>query len=164
MNLHTLIQDIYTPAGIITSDITCEAESKDYYACRFKLMEHRVIFRVAKTTPAKIGQFVTLWKRSQKGAAIAPFAGDDPVDFVIVHTADAGHLGQFIFNRDTLIEHGIFSSPENPGKRAMRVYPPWHSPVARQAVATQRWQLHYFLHLSADLTVDASRLGQLFQL
>ncbi|MGR3973769.1 MAG: MepB family protein [Candidatus Rhabdochlamydia sp.] len=35
-----------------------EQESKEYGACRLKLDHREIIFRVAKTTPKKVGQIV----------------------------------------------------------------------------------------------------------
>lgn len=34
-------------------------------------------------------------------------------------------LGLFIFPKEALIKHGIFSVKSKGGKRAIRVYPPW---------------------------------------
>jgi hypothetical protein len=48
-----------------------ERESLEYAACSFKLNSMSVKFRVAKITPTKIGQFVTLWKRVSKGGSVA---------------------------------------------------------------------------------------------
>ncbi|MCC7007142.1 MAG: MepB family protein [Ottowia sp.] len=163
MNLNTLIQNIYAPAGMVLSDqVINDAEGHDYRACRFKLGEHRVAFRMAKITPKKIGQFVTLWKRLEQGGSIEPLDIADPIDFVVVHTSEAEHQGQFIFNKSCLIKKGIFSSKESPGKRAFRVYPPWSVPTAKQAINTQAWQRPYFLPFSVDGTTDLNRVTQLF--
>ena len=48
-----------------------EAESVDYGACRAELDGKRLVLRVAKTTPTKTGQFVTIWKRPHPDAEIA---------------------------------------------------------------------------------------------
>lgn len=58
------LHDLYLPAGLqLTRPIVAEAESAEYGACRFALEGHSIVFRVAKITPTKTGQFVTLWKR-----------------------------------------------------------------------------------------------------
>lgn len=157
-----LCRNVYGPAGItLTRSVEPEAESSNDGACRFGLGGHDIVFRAARTTPTKVGQFVTLWKRSTPGGPIAPFDMHDAADFVVVHTANGEHQGQFIFDRRILIEQGIFSTPTTVGKRAIRVYPPWSVPLAKQAVNTQRWQLRYFLVLAKDGTADARRTRQL---
>ena len=148
--LTTAIRERYEPADLVLTDRPRrEAESADYGACRFGLDGHQVAFRVARTTPTKIGQFVTLWKREAPDAEIAPLDAADGVDLVIVSVADPGHRGQFVFDRQALIEHGVFSVDGKGGKRALRVYPPWSKPIAKDAMRTQQWQLRYFLPFDA---------------
>lgn len=148
--LTTAIRERYEPADLVLTDRPRrEAESADYGACRFGLDGHQVAFRVARTTPTKIGQFVTIWKREAPDAEIAPLDAADGVDLVIVSVADAGHRGQFVFDRQGLIEHGVFSVDGKGGKRALRVYPPWSKPIAKDAMRTQQWQLRYFLPFDA---------------
>lgn len=60
-----------------------ESESIAYGAYMFKLNSMNVRFRVAKITPTKIGQFVTLWKRIGNGS-IQPYDIVDSIDFFIV--------------------------------------------------------------------------------
>lgn len=62
---------IYDPCQFECSDLMLETESLEYAACSFKLNSMSVKFRVAKITPTKIGQFVTLWKRVSKGGSVA---------------------------------------------------------------------------------------------
>lgn len=103
------IKNGYQPAGFKITEPKCEAESPEYKACRLGLNGYSIVFRVAKTTPNKIGQFVTLWKRPNPESEIKPFDKDDNIDFVIINTSDAIHSGQFIFNRETLIAKNIMS-------------------------------------------------------
>jgi hypothetical protein len=154
---------MYESAGMtLTEPVVHEMESADYGACRFGMDAKSVVFRVAKTTPTKIGQFVTLWKRPQPNGAIAPIDANDPIDFVVVHTANAERCGQFVFDKNVLIKMGILSSQKHPGKRAIRVYPPWSHPVAKEAVKTQSWQIPYFLELSEDGSANLARARKLF--
>lgn len=146
----------------LSSPVLREGESGEYGACRFELDGQAVVFRVAKTTPAKLGLFVTLWKRPLPGDAIAPLAAADQLDFVVVEVAQAGQRGQFVFDKRILIGKGVLSSADHAGKRALRVYPPWTSPVAKDAVRTQQWQLAYFLHLSATGSADPPHTRRLF--
>jgi hypothetical protein len=122
-----------------------EAESAQYGACRADLHGKRLVLRVAKTTPTKIGQFVTVWKRPHPDADIAPLDEADPVDIVIIAASDGARHGFFIFPRSVLIERGVMSRASAGGKRALRVYPPWCAPASAQAQRTQRWQAAWFV-------------------
>lgn len=73
---------------------------------------------------------------------------------------NADHLGQFIFPNGVLFKRGFVSKDEKGGKRAMRVYPPWHITDNRQAKETQAWQLEYFIIIQP--TIDSARVKQLF--
>ncbi|MDZ5633612.1 MepB family protein [Janthinobacterium sp. GMG1] len=124
-----------------------EAESADYGACRAELHGKRLVLRVAKTTPTKIGQFVTVWKRPHPDADIAPLDDADPFDVVIIAVADddGARHGFFVFPRSVLLERGVMSRASQGGKRALRVYPPWCAPESIQAQRTQRWQSACFV-------------------
>lgn len=162
-DLSDTIRNVYGPAGLTASGAAREAESSEYRACRFRLNNRTVAFRVAKTTPTKIGQFVTLWKRPATGGVIAPLDISDDVAFVVVSVFDATHRGQFVFDRTTLAAKGIISVGGKGGKRAIRVYPPWTKPVARDAVRTQAWQIKHFLPLAGDGTADPELVRKFFR-
>jgi hypothetical protein len=140
---------------------TLEVESKDYGACRFKLNNLEILFRTSKITPTKTGQFVTLWKRIEKGP-IQPFDNTDCIDLFIISTRNKTLFGQFIFPMSILIEKGIISHQGKEGKRAIRVYPPWDVTTSKQAQKTQKWQLDYFLEVKQDQTIDLNRAKLLF--
>ncbi|MGK5037841.1 MepB family protein [Janthinobacterium sp. LB3P118] len=133
-----------------------EAESADYGACRAELHGQRLLLRMAKTTPTKSGQFVTVWKRPHADAEIAPLDEADPVDVVIIAVGDGAQHGFFVFSRAVLLERGVMSRAGSGGKRALRVYPPWCVPESGQAQRTQHWQSACFV--AAD---DQLRLEQL---
>ena len=135
-----------------------EAESADYGACRAELDGKRLVLRVAKTTPTKTGQFVTIWKRPHPDAEIAPLDEADPVDVVIIAVSDGARHGFFIFPRKVLLERGVMSRAGAGGKRALRVYPPWCAPESIQAQRTQRWQAACFVAPG-----DPRRLEQLLE-
>ncbi len=122
-----------------------EAESAEYGACRTDLHGKRLVLRVAKTTPTKTGQFVTVWKRPHPDADIAPLDDADPVDAVIIAVTDGAQHGFFILPRSVLVERGVMSRAGQGGKRALRVYPPWCAPEFVQAQRTQRWQGEWFV-------------------
>ncbi|MGK5040422.1 MepB family protein [Janthinobacterium sp. GB1R12] len=138
-----------------------EAESAEYGACRAELHGKRLVLRMAKTTPTKTGQFVTVWKRPHPGAEIAPLDEADPVDAVVIAVADGDGVrhGFFIFSRAVLIERGVMSRPGAGGKRALRVYPPWCAPESIQAQRTQRWQAQWFVAAGDQRRLD-QMLGQ----
>ena len=133
-----------------------EAESAEYGACRAELHGKRLILRVAKTTPTKIGQFVTVWKRPHPEADIAPLDDADPVDVAIIAVADddCARHGFFIFPRSVLLERGVMSCAGQGGKRALRVYPPWCAPESAQALRTQRWQAVWFVAKGDQESLD----------
>jgi hypothetical protein len=138
-----------------------EQESREYGACRLDLDGVAVVFRVAKTTPTKVGQFVTIWKRPLPSDEIAPLDSRDGVDVLVVSVTDACHHGQFVFDQRALLEYGVMSRDGQGGKRAIRVYPPWSKPVSKDAIRTQRWQLRYFVPLAPQEASAAARLREL---
>lgn len=142
--LHKTNELVFNKLGLKIKSISLEKESADYNACQLLLNEKKALFRTAKITPTKTGQFVTLWKRIPKGP-IAPFAIEDNFDLVIINTETENHFGQFVFPKSILIEKGIFSTASKEGKRAIRVYPPWDKTTSKQAQQTQQWQLKYFM-------------------
>ncbi len=161
--LDLAISTIYKPAGLkITSSPTCEAESEEYGACRFGLNDQAIAFRIAKITPRKNGQFVTLWKRPKPDDEIAPLDITDNINFVVVSVSDGTHQGQFVFNQKILLSKNIMSKLNKGGKRAFRVYPSWTQPESKQALKTQQWQLPYFFLLGKDGTAKYEQVQKLF--
>ncbi|MGW6024782.1 MepB family protein [Streptomyces sp. NPDC055099] len=155
---------VYDPCGFTCSLPVPEVESAEYAAHEFTLDGRPVRFRAAKTTPTKVGQFVTVWKRSKAGP-IAPFDAADPVDLFVVSTREHGHFGQFVFPKDALRVRGVVSEDGAGGKRAFRVYPPWVVTTNRQAGRAQAWQADFFLrlHLPEGGPVDLARAQELYR-
>lgn len=152
---------VYFPSGFTCAPVQPEAESADYGACTLTVNGLRLRFRVAKITPTKTGQFVTLWKRQGTGP-IQPFDLADPVDAVVVSTRSGMHFGQFVFPMKVLAARGVVATRGRGGKRAMRVYPPWDITTSRQAQLTQTWQSDYFLDMSPGRAADLARAKALF--
>ncbi|MBG6111479.1 hypothetical protein H4V97_000996 [Flavobacterium sp. CG_23.5] len=140
-----------------------EAESSEYGACTFELNGLSIKFRTAKITPTKIGQFVTLWKRIEKGP-IQPFDITDSIDRFVISTRKDNRFGQFIFPKSVLCEQGVISTNNKEGKRAIRVYPPWDKTTNKQAQKTQKWQLDFFLEIPSDKPIDMERAKILYGL
>ncbi|MEI8295890.1 MAG: MepB family protein [Alphaproteobacteria bacterium] len=152
---------VYDPCGLKCSQLLMEVESAEYGACAFEVNDLSVRFRIAKITPTKIGQFVTMWKRIDNGP-IQPYDVCDPFDLFVVSTRKNSSSGQFVFPKTALYEHGIISENGKGGKRAMRVYPPWDETINKQAQKTQKWQLLYFLEIPQDKPIDSVRSKMLY--
>ena len=140
-------------------DIVPSVESKDYGACTFTLGYKNIIFRVAKKTPTKVGQFVTFWKRIGSGP-IMPYDCADSFDFFVVSVRSGKNFGQFVFPKHILWEKGVISKERKGGKRAIRVYPPWDTTDNAQAIKTQAWQQNYFFEILP--TLDIITMQRLF--
>ena len=145
------------------TNVQKDAESQEYGACSFELNGKKIIFRVAKITPTKVGQFVTCWKRIGKGS-IMPYDLADSFDFFVVNVQSKDRLGQFVFPKQVLYEKGIISKNGSGGKRAIRVYPAWDITDSAQAKRTQEWQLRYFFEVGEDNKVDKNRVESLYQI
>lgn len=144
---------IYEPCGFKLTDLVVDAESEAYQACDFKLNKLFVKFRKSKITPTKVGQFVTLWKRTKNGS-IAPFDFVDPTDLFIISVKDKSNFGLFFFTKAVLLKHGILSQNKKGGKRALRVYPPWVLTTSHQAKKTQAWQVDHFFMIPSKKPID----------
>ncbi|WP_445721936.1 MepB family protein [Flavobacterium sp.] len=157
--LKRIQEEIYTKCNLQITNFEAEKESKEYGACRFLLNNLNIVYRNAKTTPTKRGQFVTFWKRNNKGP-IEPLHENDLIDFYVVNVQLEDKMGQFVFPKAILIEKGIISTDTKEGKRAFRVYPNWDIANNKQAEKSQKWQLHYFYKIK-PLT-DLKKASELY--
>jgi hypothetical protein len=155
-------KEIYDHCGFDCTAPQAEPESAEYGACQLTISKRKIIFRVAKTTPTKSGQFVTIWKRMENGP-IQPFDISDDFDLMIISTRKDNLLGQFVFPKSVLLTKGIISGNNKDGKRGIRVYPPWEPVTSKQAEKTQAWQLQYFLHIQGDINHNLNRALLLYQ-
>jgi len=144
---------VYDKIGLKLSQLIIEKESVAYEACQFQLNNLNIISRTSKTTPKKIGQFATIWKRSENGP-IEPFTEKDLFDFFVVTVKDGDQLGQFVFPKVELIKRRIISTTDKEGKRAFRVYPDWVIVNSKQAERTQKWQQEFFYSLEVSLNIE----------
>ncbi len=152
---------IYDPCQFQCSNLAIELEGVEYGACLFELNSIHVRFRVAKITPTRIGQFVTLWKRVGKGP-IQPYDMTDKAEIFVITTRKYDHFGQFIFPKAALYKHGIISNNGQGGKLAIRLYPPWDITTNYQAKKTQAWQAQYFLETPTNQPIDFNRVKMLY--
>ncbi|MBU3105808.1 MepB family protein [Clostridium gasigenes] len=138
---------LYKPNNLFINNLKEENQNSDYGAGVFQLNSKSIRFRVAKITPNKIGQFVAFWEKDDKNKN-QPFSYNQSPDLLVINTFKDNHFGQFIFPKEVLIKKGILKTNEQDGKMAIRVYPSWDTPTNKQAIATQKWQLIYFIDIS----------------
>ncbi len=170
--IQQMIDRVCRPAELHVDGMQEEEEGEEYAAHAFSLNHQtKALFRVAKTTPKKIGQFVTLWKRpfpnlpsSAPGNKPAAIHVEDGIEFVVVMVQDKTQQGYFIFNAASLLANGIMARKAERGKTAFRVYPPWSKVEAKDAIKTQRWQVRYFLPVNENGYADPAHVHKLFGL
>uniref|UniRef100_UPI00404A8F85 MepB family protein n=1 Tax=Flavobacterium sp. TaxID=239 RepID=UPI00404A8F85 len=148
--LSMTIENIFEKLNLMVSEFKIDAASSVYDGCEFKLDTRKIIYRTAKTTPKKAGQFVTFWKRNAQGIT-EPFSETDVFDFYVINLQSENQVGQFVFPKSKLIEKGIVSSAKKDGKRGFRVYAIWDKTTSKQAIEAQKWQLNYFFELNEPL-------------
>ncbi|HRE31188.1 MAG TPA: MepB family protein, partial [Candidatus Berkiella sp.] len=163
LELQKAVDLIYRPNGLECSQLQVTPECSEYCGYQFKLNHLSLQFRVAKITPTKIGQFVTLWKRIGNGP-IQPYDASDRIDLFVIFTQKDNKLGQFVFPQSVLLEKDILSQHNQGGKRAIRVYPSWDHPCSKLAQKTQAWQLNHFLEMSNHQVIDHQLIQTLYQL
>ncbi len=158
-SLEKIKSSIYNNCNFKVSNVIIDKESQEYEGCEFLLDEKIIIFRTYKITPKKIGQFVTFWKRNQKGIT-EPFSENDTINYYVINVQFENKTGQFVFPKSVLIENEILSTSKKDGKRGFRVYPIWDKTINKQAVKTQKWQLNYFFEINENL--DFSLVKKLY--
>lgn len=151
---------VYDTCDFEFKNFVVDAESSEYQACSFQFDSFQIIHRLSKITPTKIGQFVTIWKRNDKGIT-TPFDVSDNFDFIVITSRSYKNLGQFVFPKAVLLEKGIISNNNSSGKRGIRVYPPWDIPTSKQAEKTQFWQTKYFYSIN-KATFEVELVKKLF--
>ena len=161
--LELIDKSVFKICGLGLTNVEPEAESQEYFAHNFLLNGQNVKFRKAKITPTKIGQFVTIWKRNEKGIT-EPFDISDKFEFYIIATRQNEKFGLFIFPKTVLNENKVLSDKTRGGKRGIRVYPTWDLTTNKQAQKTQLWQTKYFLDISPDKEIDLEKAKNLLSL
>jgi hypothetical protein len=157
--LHQIKTEVFDTCALKVSDFKTESESKDYNACQFVLNDLKIICRSSKTTPKKNGQFVTFWKRNEKGIT-EPYKETDQIDFYLINATSKNTIGQFFFPKSELINKGILSTKRKNGKRGFRVYPIWDKAQSKQVEKTQQWQLNYFYEINSS--TDFEKVKELY--
>ncbi|MBS9777225.1 MAG: MepB family protein [Gammaproteobacteria bacterium] len=141
--------EIYKKCSFEISNYQTEEESQAYFACQFDLNNKKIICRTAKTTPKKLGQFVTFWKRDKNNITI-PYEENDDFDFLVINVQTDESIGQFVLPKSELSKRGIITTTKE-GKRGFRVYPKSVVVQSKQAKRTQEWQLNFYYQLSDNI-------------
>ena len=80
--------------GFVVSEPLAEVESREYCAHTFEVNGQKAVFRSARTTPKKVGQFVTLWRRTAPDdGPIRPFDASDGLTSLLSVSAAAPRSG-----------------------------------------------------------------------
>ena len=152
---------IFNKCNFTLTNIKIELENSEYGACSFEIDTQKIKFRAAKTTPKKVGQFVTLWKKIKKNPII-PYDASDVIDLFVVSTKNNNNFGQFVFPKSVLVKQNILSIDQKGGKRGFRVYPLWDKPISKQAKQSQKWQLEYFVNTPINGRIDCNHVKLLY--
>ena len=154
---------VFQVCGIELKNVETELESQEYFAHNFELNNQKVKFRMAKITPTKTGQFVSIWKRNQYKIT-EPHNISDEFEFYIIGTKEETKLGVFIFNKTILSENKILTNKNGEGKRGIRIYPTWNLTTNKQAQKTQNWQIKYFIEITDNNQIDINKAKKLLNL
>ncbi|OPA74183.1 mep operon protein MepB [Paenibacillus selenitireducens] len=160
----TYVNEIfYEPNHLTIKTIREEPQNSDYGAGIFQLNSKSVRFRVAKITPTKMGQFVAFWEKDLDHKNQA-FSYENATDLLVIHTFtnNTHDFGQFVFPKEVLVQQNILKTATAKGKMAIRVYPSWDTPTSKQAIATQKWQLPYFVHVNNKNSLQMQELLKLY--
>lgn len=152
IDLYQLKEKFYDRNNLEILNFNPNLGYKSSLASSFVINDFIIEHRVAKITPKKIGQFVSIWKRDAYGKT-APFSINDSLDFLIISLKEKDKMGQFIFPRKILIEEGIIESKDKKGKMGIRVYPPWVKPENNQAIKSQKWQILFFYDFNNEKSI-----------
>lgn len=101
-------REVFLPLGLDCSEVVPDPEAREYAGHTLRLGTKQVVFRVAKTTPTKAGQFVTLWQRSVNGP-IRPFGEAGRYGLFLVAARHDERRGLFIFSAEALEGAGVLS-------------------------------------------------------
>lgn len=160
--LEYINERFYKPNHLAIKNVIEETQNAEYGAGIFRLNSKSIRFRVAKITPTKIGQFVAFWEKDDKNKNGA-FSLEKGMDLLVINAfTDGKRVGQFVFPKEVLVEHNILKTATTKGKMGMRVYPSWDTPTSKQAIATQKWQLPYFVNLEDTNSFVTQKLLELY--
>jgi len=155
-------ENFYKPNHFAIKAIREETQNSDYGAGIFQLNSKSVRFRVAKTTPNKVGQFVSFWEKDAAHKNQA-FSYGKATDLLVINTfTSTNRFGQFIFPKEVRLKQKILKTATTKGMMAIRVYPIWDKPTSKQAIKTQKWQLEYFVEMNNTNNLPHQKLLKLY--
>lgn len=155
---------VYEANQLPIKAIEQEKQNFKYSAGTFTICPTTIRFRVANTTPTKVGQFVAFWEKDENNNN-QPYCYEDAPDLLVINTFEQDNkFGQFIFPKEILLQQNILSSSSTKGRMAMRVYPSWDHPTSHQAKETQKWQSTYFIDMSSSDTLPKNRITEMYAL
>lgn len=99
-----ITEKLYEPNQLIVTSVQEEPQNAKYGAGIFKIDSKTVRFRVANTTPTKIGQFVAFWEKDQDNVN-QPYDYETAPDLLVINTFEKENkLGQFFFSKRYFVE------------------------------------------------------------
>ncbi len=142
--LPDITYQIYNNDNLFSKDAIKMYSDKDILC--FLSSEKKICIRLSHTTPTKLGQFVTLYKRY--AGKIIPLNISDIEYLIIVYTEPNLH-GMFIMNQQMLLLQNIISHKQidinrEYGKLSFRIYHPSCMLNSKQAITSQKWQQSTF--------------------
>lgn len=147
-------ENFYKPNNLKVNNIQEENQNEKYGAGIFRINSKTVRFRVARITPKKKGQFIACWEKGGDNKNQA-YSYENATELLVINTfGNHNNFGQFIFPKEILLKYNILKTDTSKGKMAIRVYPSWDILTSKQAIATQRWQLPYFINLNHSSSVQ----------
>ena len=152
---------IFKKLNLYISNVQEDKEYAAYSGYNFQFSGMNIKFREAKTTPGKIGKFVTLWKRNASGET-EPFNVEDNYNFYIITAENENQSGFFCFPKSVLTEKQLLTVGNKTGKRDFRVYTDWDIPE-NQAIKTRQWQSDFFIDLNKLEDVIIEKWQQIFR-
>lgn len=160
--LNYINKNIYETIDLIIESVKEEKQNSKYGAGTFAISSKTVRFRVANTTPTKVGQFVAFWEKDENNKN-QPYLYEEAPDLLVITTFKSeNEFGQFIFPKEVLLKQNILRSISTKGKMAIRVYPNWDSPSSKQAIKTQQWQLPYFVDMRNPNKLPLEKITELY--
>lgn len=105
--IYFLKKVIYDRIDLKINNLTSNKEGIKYLAYSYYLNNINIEHRLAKVTPKKVGQFVAIWKRNDKGLTI-PYDVSDNINFFMVVSKKFSNIGVFIFPKEILAKKELF--------------------------------------------------------
>ena len=150
---------LFEPSGLALTNIEVDLNNEEYGGRKFKINTHKIIFRVAHTSPNRKGQTVSIWRRDNNGLLV-PFNFADDFNFFIMAIKEKENFGIFIFPKLILILNKIITNKTVKGRRSMWLYPTWQKVTLYKSLKIQEWQEDFFIDLSPNRKIDLAKFNK----